>query len=686
MALTSAMLLSLGIGQSDAFAGHWEVELKASGVGAAVNTNDGSWIGMTDAGLYSAKNVYNWPSRKGVLRDGVKIEGNVWAALSSTVYAWLNGSTSDGHSRVSGIGSVTAVLVWKPAEGKTLETDPPPTKVILLEKVTASAESGHPAFPTSQFWPSITQKVQTKTPPPQASNEAKETTGTSHPVSNSQSLQLIRLDNPKRRAILTLPTRAIAASSAGVAPAPVTKTSQHSVSFSYSLRQDDRDVWISSDIEKSYRKETARDKLPEKDGVIDQSKIRSTTPLSGNGPWAVECERQADGSMEVHSAAEWLAPKRSNDAITNSVEEFINSTPNWYGELGRSYAHHYGFEQPFFEWKLQGGSAEPVTQYELNKNSERIAIYSSFNQSHQLKEGINLGGHVFNYDPAQGTQQMVRQSTLSVKVKETDVSKPALIAYNDYRVNWHPPFDNVTENEETKTVTLPDGTKKSKLSYTVAPAMTTGTIGYSPTTSSENGSLEVWLTPSPWRAVVALNGNDWFVAGVAVTVGTGGLALGIETGVVTATAIGKALPAMGICLGVSGLSYSFTNNSAASEKKQCVNSSASWQQAVRETLESQKNPQDPTKDITADIRVDPPSALNGFTLQQLDDTNFSTNPLWSKCVMTPHIKHVFEYHFYRGDDYDENGYVGEGRAQLTIPHGSPQVLAYYELDLTTEDV
>lgn len=71
-------------------------------------------------------------------------------------------------------------------------------------------------------------------------------------------------------------------------------------------------LWISSDLEPSYRKETNKLFLPRVRnldgtfGAINETKLHPLTPSTyraGKGPWAVKCEYKPDYSIEVHTAA-----------------------------------------------------------------------------------------------------------------------------------------------------------------------------------------------------------------------------------------------------------------------------------------------------------------------------------------------------------------------------------------------
>lgn len=422
----------------------------------------------------------------------------------------------------------------------------------------------------------------------------------------------------------------------------------------FSAKFDPRSVSISSDIEPSYKKVTDASALPQftdlYTGVTgyDLSKIRSTTPTNGAGPWGVLCEPNPNGSMTVESAVSYVNLSGSGGGGTES----------WWGSVGLA-AQTSGFAPyaPTFSggrtygWQVQGGSALTDEWHlpELDLHTRSIPSQSS---SPNTANGILLGGDIAGVN-------MARHSNVKVEVTDGD----GVIGEANYGINWHMPFDNVTENAET--ATTPPQTY-----YTAVPAMTTGALGYQESTQDKDGSLEVWLDPSETRFWVGFNGNDWTLLGAAATGFTGGSALAVRFGIVEAATFANAIPAAAVCFGQLGWQVYTTNGPAASEKQQCVNSSSMWQQAVAETTQAQNGAQN------ADIRIEPAGMLNNLTQAQKDDSNWDTNPLWKQFKMTPWIKRIYEYHFFRGDSYDEHGYSGVGRAHLDLPK-SADVVGYY---------
>lgn len=431
-------------------------------------------------------------------------------------------------------------------------------------------------------------------------------------------------------------------------------------------------LYISSDLEPSYKKATKWSELPlQKDangvdipGTVDASQVSPSTPAFGaggvqtSGPWGVACKRNLDGSMTVESPAQW-------DRLQKA----------WFG--GGTYtANLAGYYGPVILWSWSGGTPLGIAASDVanpNHNYLQIRMGSGSKLPSATSGDVNLGGDV-------GGNGSLISSTASVNVYQSTNSSSG--TNTSYTVNWHRNYENVVEDPSTVSGVDPSGKPTGNFTYNAAPGTPTGAFP-SWNTNQENSSIEVWVNPDPMNFLVGLSGSDWTVLGVVATVATGGMAALPEASVPTLAVASKAWPAMATCLTVSGMNYHYSTGPSPSNKQQCVNNSASWQQAVSETLQTTKDPRSVAPSgICPMVRVDPPSLMNGFTLTQLNDSNWTTNPLWGKCTMTPWVKSVYQNHLYKGDGYDSHGYVGRVPSSLSSPYGSPQVIACYSVATT----
>ena len=378
--------------------------------------------------------------------------------------------------------------------------------------------------------------------------------------------------------------------------------------------------------------------------------------------WRVKCLPATDGSMKVESAADYLYDESAGNILNEQ----------WYGALSYTNltAVQQGFSQPDYEWSLQGGQAKPYTSGMFGRRASDLQQINIGVRGH----GIDISNHIIDRGIELGGTKSgpsVKSTTFTTKVRENDPVKPAAILDGKYTINWHSPSEN-------NVVIL------SKDNYVDSPAVTTGTIFNSSSTQEENGSLEIWINPVPWQCAVALNGTDWAVISGVASLATGGAAYAVELGagatIGSLSALGKAAQGFTVATGVTGGSWILTNTPTASLKQIIVNNSAEWGQAVDETLaRSAVGAGQPSPASDPQIRIDPPSALDGYTATQLKDANWETNPLWKNCVMTPHIRQNYKEVVTTGDGYDRNGYVGTTRTTSSLPYGSPQIQGHYEL-------
>ena len=347
---------------------------------------------------------------------------------------------------------------------------------------------------------------------------------------------------------------------------------QASVSLDFTSKLTPYFSQISSGIEDSYRKITSASQLPrvyrhsgnQDTYVIDDTQIGyGTKDGSGPGPWGVKCKRGADGSMTVESAANYTGDRDSGITINYA----------WYGVASWCdlSANPTGFVSPSYSWSLQGGLPTSRLSNSLSQDTPTVdigAIGYGQDSDNYVMTGINLGGTA--------TAPGAKSSTFQVKITELDAASPTVVIDNTYTINWHSPSDN------NKVILSRDN-------YTDTYAMTTGSIGNQANTQEENGSLEVWIDPSPWQSVVALNSTDWAVIGGTATILTSGSALVVERGAEATigglSALSKSLPGFAVAAGSAGASWTLSGPPAAPLKQTIVNNSAEWGQAVSETIQ-----------------------------------------------------------------------------------------------------
>ena len=188
---------------------------------------------------------------------------------------------------------------------------------------------------------------------------------------------------------------------------------------SYGVAPTNRGVGISSDIETSYRKVTDQTALPlihdvsgNTNGTIDTSKIKTSTPWDGLGPWAVAIERNSAAPMTVESAASW-------DPVTSNPPEWIASATFT--------AHAAGFTNPHYEWVapgIIGNNTTPPPGYTApptisSPDAPSLAIDNIHLQGDKLGAG------------------MIRSSNVKVVVTDTNGTLD-----DSYNINWHVPYEN----------------------------------------------------------------------------------------------------------------------------------------------------------------------------------------------------------------------------------------------------
>lgn len=154
-------------------------------------------------------------------------------------------------------------------------------------------------------------------------------------------------------------------------------------------------------------------------------------------------ERNSDGSIAVHSAAQWFGPNASNT---------ISGVNAWFGR-GTYNSNASGFTSPLYTWGLQGGSVEGSKAGQIGTAS-RVLPSIGLNPGpegstgYQNMNGLKLGGG-YTSTSSTGTRYIkltpnlaatgaTAQTTIKVKVQDSD----GTIADTPYNVTWHLPAEN----------------------------------------------------------------------------------------------------------------------------------------------------------------------------------------------------------------------------------------------------
>lgn len=193
-------------------------------------------------------------------------------------------------------------------------------------------------------------------------------------------------------------------------------------------------LYISTDIEQSYKKTTSWGDLPlKKDangvdipGQVDASQISPATPPYGadgiatSGPWGVVCKRDLAGKLTVESAAQWIPGST-----------ILLDPDKWVGGVG-FYANEMGFRKNIF-----GSVASRVWTYTGGQPRKVMAD--------DLASGQQGGGGLADIGSKPDGSDLLKSSTL--KVTTTDSDKVSLS--NSYTINWHLPQEWETSPVKT---------------------------------------------------------------------------------------------------------------------------------------------------------------------------------------------------------------------------------------------
>lgn len=403
---------------------------------------------------------------------------------------------------------------------------------------------------------------------------------------------------------------------------------------------DRRRLWISSDIEESYKKVTNTSELPpqlDQNGkpipnTVDTSKIRTNkTPYPGAGPWAVKCESSekvdaVDGitvlrNMEVHSVADYS-------------DGYFGLPSGWYTGSTFTARHHY-FSDPKAEWKMEGGTLGGDAIYELSSERMEIHLKGGFlppdteNRPARFN-GIALGG-------AEDTTGMVRKTKISVKVKD---ASDGMIAEDAYTVNWHTPVEDWYADPAKPTIEI---APESATIIATAPGQT----AYYPNEGAKVGY--------DFKKIATIGSA---VTGTAESAGK----LFVKT-----TAQGRAINMLGLLSKVSGLAAAFTDSvpnipftSVSSEKT----TYDAYKRAVLDTKNDVTYPDGTRKFEPKEKAQD---AIDNFK------PNSEQDKIWTREIGALTLGGKVDFHVYQkywvGDEYEHNGYAGLTKAETTNRSG-----------------
>ena len=383
------------------------------------------------------------------------------------------------------------------------------------------------------------------------------------------------------------------------------------------VARDYRGVYITSDIETSYKKVTDAAALPrmrdENDAlVIDSDKIGSQTPYNGSasGPWAVECEREPGGALTVESAAVWQ--ESSPQLQSFGVAE------GWRGYV-RLEAQATGFSQPQYAWDL------PATMTHRKEDNDRVINAQGVqnlvgNALTDLSE--HLGDETENWD-SQG-----KSSAIGVRVFESGLPQSDT-APNSYSINWHKPVENRDVYNTSQTWT----------EDWLAPKPTTLLGGTTPAYVGPNDTAEAIV--HPYGAMIKLGAEAYTLSYIA---GFAGANL-----IYVATTMPPNLKA---ALYVMGFTASLAVQVPPPQNVTLKNTYSEWTKAVNDTQ------------TTGMPYVYPPELASSVTLTPNAEQN---DTVWQSCGMRIVRRQYWNDELFRYDGYAQHGYLGLLPGSSSIP-------------------
>ncbi len=220
------------------------------------------------------------------------------------------------------------------------------------------------------------------------------------------------------------------------------------------VQRTDLGVAITSDIETSWKKWTG-----DVSALPTAYKKRSSTGTLLNEPndkavlvapnstdsskniWKIQCLRDADGGITVHSA-----PVRIVYAAPGSSPSYLwLARPMGSQHLG-FHANHVGILTPQHTWSLAGGTMHQTAP--IQTGDEYLIPTKVHSVEESVNQGLKLGSTASGSD-------LVRTTTVDLSTTDTHPSSSSIpVVAAPYTVNWHLPVGNWKPNGVT-----PAGTK-----------------------------------------------------------------------------------------------------------------------------------------------------------------------------------------------------------------------------------
>ncbi len=238
---------------------------------------------------------------------------------------------------------------------------------------------------------------------------------------------------------------------------------------------DPHQLWITSDIEPSYYKFSAVGPAFPQNPLPDYCYLKNPdgsfqTDAAGNrlmdkgagrpvlwadektGTYAIQCQRNSDGSIDVHSTYLQLY-RDAQPSLGDLLSPLDYTKTDSYGR-GRYTANAEGFLSPQYKWSLQGGTPQFATSDELQKDQSKVDLNVSVNANdesnswwdniRQLPQTVDVSGIYLGKDDG----LRIKKSTFKVEVGEKLAGTrmpplptvPPLV--NTYTVNWHEDYEN----------------------------------------------------------------------------------------------------------------------------------------------------------------------------------------------------------------------------------------------------
>lgn len=342
-------------------------------------------------------------------------------------------------------GTVTATFTYHPNPGDT--ADVPPTIIGVLERASASwgggdgtlespgGPRGRGSAPNSQASPSSTPSggftlFRPSHRPRLLLVQSQGGTGSgggSSSASNGlndaeQAIENGGISQGTRFKTYKLSGNKVVVDS--VTPSAHTDDPNGYTSWSYSAELSAYSLYISSNIELSWKKGTGTLSSeytdPDDNGYLPYSEQvagQNTPNDSSDDVWKLECLRNNDASMDVHKAA----TKRPGTTFDNQP------TVSWYGGAILN-AVTTGFIDPNFSWDLASNTGVGT--------SSQLEVIDYWTMNPFAPYRLNL---------ATGKLPSGITTTFKVKVDEQDELHPGISLDNSYKVFWHKSFEGYAD-------------------------------------------------------------------------------------------------------------------------------------------------------------------------------------------------------------------------------------------------